>query len=100
MSRRVSDVHFCCRLIPIRQIKAAGGDAVPDYHSVVDGAKIVETAIKAYGKVDIVINNAGILRDVSFAKVSAITYNSRHLRSHCYSLQMLILVAGLCCIPR
>jgi len=53
----------------VNEIKAAGGEAVANYDSVVDGAKVVETAIKAYGRIDIVINNAGILRDVSFHKM-------------------------------
>lgn len=48
----------------------AGGKAVANYDSVVDGDKIVKTAIDAFGRVDVVINNAGILRDKSFAKIS------------------------------
>jgi NAD(P)-dependent dehydrogenase (short-subunit alcohol dehydrogenase family) len=51
------------------EIKAAGGEAVPDTNSVATpegGAAIVQTALDAYGKIDIVINNAGILRDKSF----------------------------------
>ena len=50
------------------EIKKAGGEAAPDYNSVVDGDKIVKTALDAFGTVDIVVNNAGILRDVSFMK--------------------------------
>ncbi len=50
------------------EIKAAGGEAVPDFNNVLDGDKIVKTAVDAYGKVDILINNAGILRDTSFMK--------------------------------
>ena len=38
--------------------------------SVEDGDKIVQTAVEAFGKVDIVINNAGILRDQSFVKMT------------------------------
>lgn len=41
-----------------------------DYHSVEDGAAVVQTALDAFGCVDIVINNAGILRDKSFAKMT------------------------------
>jgi NAD(P)-dependent dehydrogenase (short-subunit alcohol dehydrogenase family) len=54
-------------------IKAAGGEAVASYDGVdtAEGAaKIVATAKEAFGKLDIVINNAGILRDVSFKKMS------------------------------
>jgi multifunctional beta-oxidation protein len=39
---------------------------VANYNSVEDGDKIIETAIQNYGRVDVLINNAGILRDVSF----------------------------------
>jgi 3-hydroxyacyl-CoA dehydrogenase/3a,7a,12a-trihydroxy-5b-cholest-24-enoyl-CoA hydratase len=54
----------------VAEIKAAGGEAVASYDSVEDGDKIVKTAIDAFGKIDIVINNAGILRDVSFPKMT------------------------------
>lgn len=56
----------------VDEIKAAGGEAVANYDGVntVEGGKnIVKTAMDAYGKVDIVINNAGILRDKSFVKM-------------------------------
>ena len=56
----------------VDEIKAAGGDAVPSYDSVSSpegGEAIVKTAIDAFGKVDVVINNAGILRDKSFTKL-------------------------------
>ncbi len=56
----------------VDEIKAAGGEAVPSYDSVSTpegGENIVKTAVDAFGKVDVVINNAGILRDKSFAKL-------------------------------
>ncbi|KAE9363096.1 multifunctional beta-oxidation protein-like protein [Stipitochalara longipes BDJ] len=52
--------------VVVDEIKAAGGKAVANYDSVTDGEKIIETAIKNYGRIDVLINNAGILRDISF----------------------------------
>lgn len=53
----------------VDEITALGGDAVADTNSVATpegGKAIVQTAVDAYGTVDIVINNAGILRDKAF----------------------------------
>lgn len=53
----------------VDEITAAGGEAVADTNSVATpegGAAIVQSAIDAFGRVDVVINNAGILRDKSF----------------------------------
>lgn len=43
----------------VDEIKKAGGKAVANYDSVEHGDRIIATAIKAFGRVDIVINNAG-----------------------------------------
>jgi NAD(P)-dependent dehydrogenase (short-subunit alcohol dehydrogenase family) len=57
----------------VDEIRAAGGEAVADTNSVATpegGDAIVQTAIDAFERVDIVINNAGILRDKSFHNMS------------------------------
>ena len=52
------------------EIRAAGGRAVASYDSVENGGNIIDTAIKEYGRIDILLNNAGILRDVSFKNMT------------------------------
>ena len=56
----------------VTEITSAGGEAVASYESVATpegGAAIVQTALDAYGTVDVLINNAGILRDKSFSNL-------------------------------
>jgi (3R)-3-hydroxyacyl-CoA dehydrogenase / 3a,7a,12a-trihydroxy-5b-cholest-24-enoyl-CoA hydratase / enoyl-CoA hydratase 2 len=53
----------------VKYITANGGKASLSYHDVIQGEAIVADAIKAYGSIDILINNAGILRDKSFHKL-------------------------------
>lgn len=52
------------------EIKKAGGKAVANYDSVENGENIINTAIQNFGRIDVLINNAGILRDVSFKNMS------------------------------
>jgi len=54
----------------VDEIKAAGGEAVANTDSVEYGDKIVQTAMDTYGRIDVVVNNAGILRDASFGKMT------------------------------
>jgi len=54
----------------VDEIKAMGGEAAANYDSVTDGDKIVQCALDHFGRIDIVVNNAGILRDVSFHKMT------------------------------
>jgi NAD(P)-dependent dehydrogenase (short-subunit alcohol dehydrogenase family) len=56
----------------VKEIVEAGGQAVANYDSVATpegGEAIIKAALDNFGKVDIVINNAGILRDKTFAKL-------------------------------
>lgn len=57
----------------VAEITGAGGKAVANYDSVatMEGAeKIVKTAIDTFGTLDIVVNNAGIVRDKGFGKMA------------------------------
>jgi len=57
----------------VDEIKAAGGDAIADGGSVSDpdaARNMVEAAVKEFGRIDAVVNNAGILRDTYFHKMS------------------------------
>ncbi len=56
--------------VVVDEIKAAGGEAVANFDSVEDGDKIVQTAMDTFGRIDVVVNNAGILRDKSFHKMT------------------------------
>lgn len=62
----------------VDEIRKAGGQAVANYDSVEDGDKVVETALKAFGRVDILVNNAGILRDKSFARMADADWDLVH----------------------
>ena len=62
----------------VAEIKAAGGDAVANYDSVAtrEGADgLVWSALSKYGKLDIVVNNAGILRDKTLVNMSEQDFN-------------------------
>jgi NAD(P)-dependent dehydrogenase (short-subunit alcohol dehydrogenase family) len=59
--------------VVVEEIKAAGGQAVANYGSVAEKADadaMVKTAVDSFGKIDICINNAGILRDKSFKNMT------------------------------
>ena len=53
----------------VREIQESGGSTVGNKASVEDGDAVVKAAIDAFGRVDIIINNAGILRDKTFANM-------------------------------
>lgn len=57
----------------VAEIKALGGEAIANGGSVSDRAgaqSMVDDAMNAWGRVDVLINNAGILRDKSFSKMT------------------------------
>lgn len=63
----------------VAEIKAAGGEAVANYDSVSEyeaAGKIVQTAIDAFGRLDIVVNNAGILRDRILHRMTEAEFDS------------------------
>jgi len=56
----------------VQEIRDLGGEAAPNYDSVAEvagGAAMVQAAIDAFGRLDIVVNNAGILRDKTLSKM-------------------------------
>ncbi len=70
----------------VSEIKAAGGEAVASLDSVADaeGAqRIVQTAIDAFGRLDGIVNNAGILRDTFFHKMTEEEWD-RVVKVHLY----------------
>jgi NAD(P)-dependent dehydrogenase (short-subunit alcohol dehydrogenase family) len=61
----------------VGEIRAAGGRAVANTDSVVDPAgaeRMVKTAIEQFGRIDCVVNNAGILRDRIFHRMSHVDW--------------------------
>lgn len=53
----------------VREILDAGGTAIANSDPVQEGQRIVEQALDEFGRIDVLVNNAGILRDVSFHKM-------------------------------
>ena len=61
------------------EIAAAGGQAVPNHDSVSDfeaAGRIIGTAVDTYGRIDIVVNNAGIVRDRTLVKMDEADYDA------------------------
>ena len=63
----------------VSEIKRAGGEAVSSFDSVAEfasAAKIIQCAVDSFGRIDCVVNNAGILRDVIFHKMTEDDWDS------------------------
>ncbi|MGI9197431.1 MAG: SDR family oxidoreductase [Candidatus Nanopelagicales bacterium] len=63
----------------VDEIRAMGGEAVANTDSVVDYAgagRIIQTAIDTFGGLDVVVNNAGILRDRMFVNMTEDEFDS------------------------
>ncbi len=63
----------------VEEIRAAGGTAIANFGNVTneeDANKMVAAAVEEFGKIDILINNAGILRDKSFKKMTEDLWDS------------------------
>ncbi|WP_028917989.1 SDR family NAD(P)-dependent oxidoreductase [Pseudoxanthomonas sp. J35] len=74
------------------EIRAAGGEAIAVAGSVTDEAAVaamVQRALDAWGRIDILINNAGILRDKSFAKMDLADFR--------LVLDVHLMGAAICC---
>jgi NAD(P)-dependent dehydrogenase (short-subunit alcohol dehydrogenase family) len=77
----------------VEEIKSAGGEAVANYDSVatVEGAdNIVQTAVDAFGQLDICVNNAGILRDKTLSKMD----------EEMWDIVVLVHLKGTYCVSR
>jgi 3-hydroxyacyl-CoA dehydrogenase/3a,7a,12a-trihydroxy-5b-cholest-24-enoyl-CoA hydratase len=59
----------------VAEIVADGGTARANSDSVTDGARIIEAAIDHFGRIDVLINNAGFLRDVALHNMSEVDWS-------------------------
>lgn len=77
----------------VERIKAAGGTAVDDAHSVASAegaAAIIQRAVAEFGRLDILINNAGILRDRTLLKLEEADWDAVldvHLKGTFFCMQ-------------
>lgn len=60
--------------VVVEEVKKMGGTAVANYDSVENAERIVQQTIKVYGRIDVLVNNAGILRDKAFQNMKYSDY--------------------------
>lgn len=63
----------------VKTIRDAGGEAIANFNNVADfhsAERIIEEALQAFGRIDGIVNNAGILRDVIFHKITEEDFDS------------------------
>ncbi len=70
VSTHGENTHVNSAELVAAEIRAEGGESVVNNDSVENGEAIIKTAIEHYGRVDVLVNNAGILRDSSFSKMT------------------------------
>lgn len=59
----------------VREVRAQGGVAVGSKASVEEGEQLVQAAISSFGRIDILINNAGIVRDRAFQNMDQTSWD-------------------------
>ena len=68
----------------VEEIQALGGEAISNRANVTDMAEVqavVDAAMTRWGRVDVLVNNAGILRDKTFARLRTSSLRSHHRRA-------------------
>lgn len=60
----------------VKEIEAMGGRAIANTDSVEDGTRIIQEALDTFGRIDVLVNNAGILRDTAFHKMDDATWDA------------------------
>ena len=78
-SRHGEGADDAAAAVVVEEIKKMGGDAIANFDSVTDPAgtdRMVAAAIDTWGRLDAVVNNAGILRDITFKKMDDSMWNA------------------------